>query len=102
MTQKKLISIVLQTYNVAKYIERCIRSLARQDYKCFEIIVVDDCGHDDSIKRVKHLQKRINNNKIVSNKKNLGTYHARRVGAEHAQGEYIIFLDPDDEMAEGF
>jgi len=69
-----------------------------QTYKDIEIIVVDDCGLDDSIERAKQFALIDTRIRIVRNVQNMGTYHARRVGAESAVGEYVIFLDPDDEL----
>ena len=94
------ISVVLPTYNVENYIARALDSLIKQTYTEFEVIVVDDCGHDNSIKIAEDYALRDDRIKIIKNPKNLGTYHARRIGVEHAEGSYIVFLDPDDELAE--
>ena len=92
------ISVVLPTYNVENYIARALDSLIKQTYTEFEVIVVDDCGHDNSIKIAEDYALRDDRIKIIKNPKNLGTYHARRIGVEHAAGDYIVFLDPDDEL----
>src|SRR5690606_14365881 len=89
-------SIVLPTYNVAEHIDRCIESCVSQAYQDFEVIVVDDCGTDNSIENAERWAERDNRIRIVRNPRNLGTFHARRIGAEAARGEYILFLDPDD------
>lgn len=91
-------SVVLPVYNVGKYIERCLLSLQSQAYKNFEMVFVDDCGDDNSIDIVSNYAKNDDRIRIVKNSKNLGTYHARRVGVENAKGKYIVFLDPDDEL----
>lgn len=91
-------SVVLPVYNVGKYIERCLLSLQSQTYKNFEMIFVDDCGDDNSIDIVSNYAKNDDRIRIVKNSKNVGTYHARRVGVENAKGKYIVFLDPDDEL----
>jgi len=96
--ERPYFSIVLPTYQVEKYIDRCIGSCVDQTFGDFEVIVVDDRGMDSSIEKAsnwKHKDQRI---KIVTNPRNLGTYHARRVGVEHATGHYILFLDPDDTL----
>jgi len=93
-----LISIVLPVYNVGKYIERSLLSCMGQTCSGIEIIVVDDCGHDDSIEQAERLAQKDQRIKIVRNKENMGTYHARRIGVENSTGEYILFLDPDDEL----
>lgn len=91
-------SIVLPTYNVASYIERCLKSLQNQTYTDFEMIFVDDCGEDGSITIVEQYQQQDPRIRVIKNKRNLGTYHARRVGVASARGEYIVFVDPDDEL----
>lgn len=92
------ISIILPTYNVGQYIVRCIESCIQQTYQDFELIVVDDCGGDDSIEQVKRFQKQGVRIELIHNEKNLGTFHARKKGVEAATGDYILFLDPDDEL----
>jgi len=92
------ISVILPVYNVEKYILRCLKALKVQTFQDFEIIIVDDCGSDNSIAITKEYTKNDNRVKIIYNNKNTGTYHARRIGVESAIGEYIVFLDPDDEL----
>ncbi|MBQ0688828.1 glycosyltransferase family 2 protein, partial [Providencia rettgeri] len=91
-------SIILPTYNVEKYIDRCLNSCVNQSYKNIEIIIVDDCGNDNSIYLAKQWMKKDSRIKIIHYQKNLGTYHARKIGTENATGEYVLFLDPDDEI----
>lgn len=100
MNSKITISVILPTYNVGKYIARALDSLIHQTYKNFEIIIVDDCGSDSSIEIAEEYAKEDCRINIITNPKNLGTYHARQIGVEHAKGDYIIFLDPDDELGE--
>jgi len=95
-------AIVLPTYNVADHIERCIASLINQSFKNFEMIFVDDCGQDNSISLIQPYQKNDNRIRIISGDKNRGTYHARRLGVEQARGEYVVFVDPDDELERDF
>lgn len=92
------VSVVLPTYNVEKYISRSLSSCLSQSLKDFEIIVVDDCGGDNSIEIAQAYAEQDKRIRIIKNHKNMGTYHARRVGVENACGDYIVFLDPDDEL----
>lgn len=98
MNKAVSISVVLPTYNVGEHISRALDSLMHQTYKDFEVIIVDDCGSDSSIEIANSYARNESRIKIIGNSKNLGTYHARRVGVEHASGDYIVFLDPDDEL----
>lgn len=96
-----LISIILPTYNVANYIGRCLNSCLNQSFSNFEIIIVDDCGLDNSIEIASKYSEKDARIKIISNEKNLGTFHARKRGTLYAVGDYILYLDPDDELAYG-
>ena|SRR5690625_1784352 len=94
-----MISVILPVYNVEKYIRRAIDSLLKQTLGGFEVIIVDDCGEDRSIEIANQIIDADPRFRIIKNRKNLGTYHARRIGVENALGECIVFLDPDDELA---
>lgn len=98
---KPIISIVVPTYNVEKYIQRCLDSCLNQSFDNFELIIVDDCGMDRSISIACKQAEQDNRIRIIRNERNMGTYHARRVGVENAIGNYVLFLDPDDELASG-
>ncbi|MFK0508330.1 glycosyltransferase family 2 protein [Campylobacter jejuni] len=90
------ISIIMPTFNVEKYIARAIESCVNQSFKDIEIIIVDDCGSDKSINIAKEYAKKDERIKIIHNEKNLGTFAARNNGVKHSNGEYLMFLDPDD------
>lgn len=53
------VSIIIPVYNVAPYVEECIQSVLRQDYKNLEIIIIDDCGTDNSMELVENLVKTV-------------------------------------------
>lgn len=91
-----LVSVVIPVYNVEKYIEDCLLSVINQTYKNLEIICVDDCGQDNSMKIVKEYAKKDKRIKIIKHKKNKGLGAARNSGLEKAEGEYIFFIDSDD------
>lgn len=96
-----LISIIIPVYNVEKYIEKCLLSII-DDIKEFnrkkiEIILINDCTPDNSLKVVDKLIQ--NNNDIISvinHKENLGLGGARNTGLDNAKGKFITFLDSDD------
>ena len=96
------ITIIVPVYNVSGYIEQCINSLTQQTLSDIEIIVVDDCGTDDSMTKV---QKMANNDKritIVHNKENQGLAESRNIGLKYVNSEYVGFLDSDDWVATDF
>ena len=86
-------SIVIPTYNRAKFIDKAIASLLNQKYEDFEVIVVDDGSTDNT----EEVVKSFNNNKVKYYKKeNQERGAARNYGAKLAKGEYINFFDSDD------
>lgn len=91
-------SLIIPTYNVEKYIEKCIRSIIEQNYDNYEIIIVNDGSTDKSIDVI----NKINNKKIqIFNKKNGGLSSARNYGLTKATGDYIWFIDGDDYIEPG-
>jgi len=93
-----MISIIIPLYNKGKLIERSINSVLSQDYRDFEILVIDDGSTDNSASfvaafsdpRVRYIYK-----------ENGGVSSARNRGMLEANGEWIYFLDADDEMHPG-
>lgn len=95
-----LVSIIIPIYNVAPYVEKCLRSVMAQTYKKLEVIIVDDCGTDNSMEIVKALidayDKKDIKFRILHHEKNRGLSAARNTGIKAATGEYLFFLDSDD------
>lgn len=91
----KKISIVIPTYNRASLLGRTIQSVLDQTYKEIEIIIVDDNSTDNSEELVKTYQDK----QIIylRNNYNFGAAESRNIGIDHCSGDYIAFLDSDDE-----
>jgi glycosyltransferase involved in cell wall biosynthesis len=96
------VSVVIPIYNVAPYIENCLHSVMTQTYQgIIECLLVDDCGTDDSMTIVEDI---IDNYagpiqfKILRHEHNMGISAARNTGINAATGDYLYFLDSDDEM----
>jgi glycosyltransferase involved in cell wall biosynthesis len=87
------VSVVIPTYNRAKYIGQAIASAFGQSYRDLEVIVVDD-GSTDSTETV--LKSFIDPRLVVIRQENAGRSRARNVAINAARGEYITFLDSDD------
>lgn len=94
--EKALVSIVVPVYNSEKFILDTIDTVEKQSYKNWELIFVDDCSKDNSIKIIKERIKNNNKIKLIELKKNSGAATARNVGIDEAKGSYIAFLDSDD------
>jgi len=90
----KKVSILMPMYNSEKYITESINSILNQDYKNFELIIVDDGSIDSSIESVKkYNDSRI---KLYENIENKGLPYTRNKLLSLATGEYIALLDADD------
>lgn len=94
------LSIIIPVYNVARYIERCLRFVEAQTLHDIEVIFVDDHGQDDSISIAKEFtQKNVRKDihyVYTATPTNSGPAVARNMGIQAASGEYIAFLDADD------
>lgn len=92
------VSIVIPVYNVASYIEECLQSVFEQTYRNIEVIIVDDCGKDNSMQLVETFVNKVKDVpfKIIHHPKNLGLSAARNTGIKEATGNYIYFIDSDD------
>ena len=103
MSQNILISVIIPTYNRCDLLKLAVESCLRQDYSNLEIIIIDDGSSDGTEQMVSHL--------LVTDWKdcciryvlqeNAGASSARNHGIEMAQGEFIQFLDSDDELLPG-
>lgn len=94
MSESRLVSVIIPTYNPGKYIFRSLESVLQQTYSPVEIIVVDD-GSTINCETI--LGEYISANKIrYVKKENGGPSSARNRGISSAKGEYICFLDDDD------
>jgi len=93
------ISIIIPCYNSRKTILRAIESVLSQSYKNIEIIVIDDCSDDETVKIIiEKYSNIINRNilKLIQLNKNMGVATARNVGCDISVGKYLAFLDSDD------
>ena len=89
------ISVVIPIYNVEKYLRQALSSVVNQTYRDLDIVCVDDGSTDNSLSIIKEFAAQDNRIQVIT-QKNQGTYITRQVGANAAQGDYILFLDPDD------
>ena len=92
---EKKISVIVPIYNVAQYLEKCLKSIINQTYQNLEIILVDDGSTDDSADLCDIYAKKDKRIKVI-HKKNGGLSDARNVGIDSATGEYLAFIDSDD------
>lgn len=91
----KQVSFIIPVYKVEKYLSECVKSILAQTYGNFEILLVDD-GSPDNCPALCDGWARKDNRIKALHKPNGGLSDARNYGLEHAQGEYVIFVDSDD------
>lgn len=96
-----MISLITCVYNDKEYLKRCFDSIIKQTFSNFEVIVVNDGSSDDSQKVIdEYLKIDTRFRSIVQN--HSGQAVARNKGIEEAKGEYIVFVDSDDELKERY
>lgn len=91
----KKVSIVMPVYNGEDYLKESLDSVLRQTLQEWELLCVDDGSADKSLEILKQYQSKDNRIRVYS-QPNQGAGVARNLGLQHAQGEYIAFLDADD------
>ena len=91
-----LVSVITPAYNCAKTIEDTIRSVQKQTYTDWEMLIVDDCSKDNTVEIVKAYAEKDDRIKLICLNKNSGSAVARNTAINHAKGKYIALLDSDD------
>ena len=89
------ISVIVPVYNVAPYIRECLQSIARQTFREYEVLMVDDGSTDESGSIAQEYADTYEHFYLI-HKENGGLSSARNAGLKHAKGEYVCFVDSDD------
>lgn len=97
--RNSVVSIVVPVYNAEKTLKKCINSLLNQSYKDIEIILIND-GSKDSSQVICERYANEYNNIVTKSIKNSGVSIARNTGLEMSNGDFIMFVDPDDSVDE--
>lgn len=93
------VSVVVPVYNGADYIGETLESILNQDFKSYELVIVDDGSTDNSLEIIKNTLSKSNIQNKVITQENKGVSNARNVGVENSSGKYVIFVDDDDIIA---
>lgn len=101
MRNIKLVSVVVPVYNQEKYLDTSVPSILNQTYPDVEVVLVDDGSTDKSGTMCDEYAK-LNDNVQVIHQKNGGLGAAVVTGVLHAQGQYVCFVDPDDNIGPHF
>lgn len=91
-----LVSIIMPSYNASRFITESIKSVIVQTYQNWELLIADDCSKDSSVEVIKKIIDKDQRIKLFPLLKNVGAAAARNVAIEHANGQYIAFLDSYD------
>lgn len=91
-----VVSVVMPVYNSSKFVRRSIESVVNQTFRDWELILVDDCSNDESLKIIERFARSDHRIKVIALSKNSGAAVARNTAIEAARGRYIAFLDSDD------
>lgn len=94
------ISIIIPVYNAEQYLRKSLESIIKQTYQNIEIICIDDCSTDNSLKILEEYAKQDQKIKIIKNSINKGQAYSRNEGLKIANGKYIGFVDADDWIEE--
>jgi glycosyltransferase involved in cell wall biosynthesis len=94
---RPMFSVIITNYNYARYLRQCIETVLSQDYPNVEIIVVDDCSHDESKSVIESFGARVK----ALFKPNGGVVSSCNSGWLHARGDMILILDADDFLLPG-
>ena len=95
------VSVIIPVFGVSVYIERCVQSVMNQTYKNIECVIIDDSTKDDSIIRCEQLIETYTGPvkfRVLHHQHNRGLSAARNTGINAAIGDYLYFLDGDDEI----
>ena len=94
---KPTVSIIVPVYNAEKFLNRCVDSILGQEYRDFELILVDD-GSRDMSGSICDAYAKTDERVVVIHKENSGVSDTRNQGIERAKGTYLQFVDSDDAL----
>jgi len=92
-----LVSVIVPVYNAAAFLDKSVSSLLRQTHSNIEVILVDDGSSDDSLKKCREWEKTDSRVRTLVHEKNMGSEAARNDALDVMKGQWVMFLDADDE-----
>lgn len=95
------LSIVIPAFNNSRYLPDCVHSVTHQHFRDVEVIIVDDCSTDDTYEVASQLEHEDSRVRLIQHDKNSGTLASRKTGVLASQGQFIMLMDQDDELADG-
>ncbi len=98
MKNNIMVSVIVPLYNAEKFIRRCVSSIEKNYKNNVEIIIINDASTDRSIDAINELKKEYKNIILLNNSNNKGAGYSRNQGIKVAKGDFIQFVDADDEL----
>lgn len=92
-------SIIVPVYNIESYIRCCIESIQAQQYRDYEVIIVNDASEDSSVSEIKQTISGDERFSLINHSINQGLHLSRKTGVLASKGEYVIFVDGDDRLS---
>lgn len=100
--EQPMVSIIIVNHNGERHLTTLMKSLVeREFYDNFEIIIIDNASEDDSMALIQEYQKKLPI-RIIQNDENMSFSAANNIGAKAASGEYLVFLNNDTEVTDGW
>lgn len=99
---EQIISVILPVYNCETTIRKCIESVINQSFSQFELIIIDNGSNDNTLKICEEYRKNDSRINIYSLDTNIGASKAREYGIKRTKGDYIAFIDGDDNYLSDF
>ena len=96
------VSIIIPLYNVELFINACVQSVLQQKFEDWELILIDDASTDGTYKLAEELAAKDQRIRLFQMPENSGVSKVRNFGVEEAKGEYVAFIDGDDEVGENY
>lgn len=95
-TATPLVSVIVPCYNAARFLRKCLKSIAKQTHQNLEILLVNDGSTDDTLSIFQEFAAQDNRARIVNMPQNRGLQWARFEGIKAVKGDYLMFVDGDD------
>ena len=92
------VSVLIPAYNVEKYVEECLDSILNQTMQDFEIICVDDCSTDGTLRILREYEERDDRIHVYTHDVNKGQSAGRNLALSKASGMYVYMMDSDDKL----
>ena len=96
------VSVIIPVYNAERCVSESVKNCKKQTFEDFEVIFVDDCSTDETVKIIEEEIKGDGRFRLIKLNENRRQGYARNIGLENAIGEYVMFFDVDDEYSPEF